>query len=145
MYSGNFINFFETNNVSICFNFIYQQILLFQDVHGIFQPLTWNGKLLLKKERGVNSQGHVIYEPAEVLDPNEDGFCYRDIGSSLLNTICPPEVDDTEHYSISLNSSKMEYNEIMMLLREVESPIMVRKAFRLMLLFVRCSYDDISK
>ena len=139
------MNFYETKYVSICFDLTYQQILLFQDVHGIFQPLTWNGKLLLKKERGVNSQGRVIYEPAEVLDPNEDDFSYRAIGSSLLNTICLPEADDTEHYSISLNSSKMEYNEIMMLLRGVETPIMVRKAFRLMLLFVRCSYDDISK
>ena len=139
------MSFSETIYVSICFDLTYQQILLFQDVHGIFQPLTWNGKLLLKKERGVNSQGRVIYEPAEVLDPNEDDFSYRAIGSSLLNTICPPEADDTEHYSISLNSSKMDYNELMMLLRGVETPIMVRKAFRLMLLFVRCSYDDISK
>ena len=101
--------------------------------------------MLLKKERSVNSLGRVTYEKAEDLDPNEDDFSYRAIGSSLLNTICPPEADDTEHYSISLNSSKMDYNELMMLLRGVETPIMVRKAFRLMLLFVRCSYDDISK
>jgi hypothetical protein len=99
----------------------------------------------MKKERDINAQGRVTYESLQDLDPNEDNYCYRAIGSSLLNTICPAEAEDTEEYSTSLNSSKMDYNELMMLLRGVENPIMVRQAFRLLLMFTRCSYDDISK
>jgi len=99
----------------------------------------------MKQEVNINAKGQVTYESPEDLDPKEDKYCYRAIGSSLLNTICPAEAEDTEEYSTSLNSSKMDYNELMMLLRGVENPIMVRLAFRLLLLFTRCSYDDISK
>jgi len=99
----------------------------------------------MKQEVNINAKGQVTYESPEDLDPKEDKYCYRAIGSSLLNTICPAEVKDTEEYSTSLDSSKMDYNELMMLLRGVENPIMVRQAFRLLLMFTRCSYNDISK
>ena len=101
--------------------------------------------MLLKRIRGQSAQGRDIYDSAQDIDPNEDNVCYRAIGSTLLNTICPREDEDIEEYSSSLDSSKMDYNELMMVMRGVETPSLVRKAFRLMLLFNRCSYDDISK
>ena len=96
----------------------------------------------MKQEVNINAKGQVTYESPEDLDPKEDKYCYSAIGSSLLNTIYPAEAKDTEEYSASLNSSKMDYNELMMLLRGVENPIMVLQAFRLFLMF---TYDNISK